>query len=138
MAPPPEINLFNEKNNGVTVLNLIKKKFVKSAHDVSLGGIIVAITKMCIKGKKGIEIKKTNQLINQFQYMFAEDQGRYIVEIEKENYKQVKEILEKNSVHYDELGVILDKNIVIDEKTKLSIDDLITSNNNWLKNYMDT
>ena len=71
------------------------------------------------------------------QYMFAEDQGRYVVEIEKENYKQVKEILEKNSVHYDELGVILDKDIVIDDKTKISIEDLILSNNNWLKKYME-
>jgi len=136
-GPPPEVNLFNEKNNGETLLNLIKKKFVKSAHDVSLGGIIVAVSKMCIKGKKGIEIKKPRQLINQFQYMFAEDQGRYIIEIEKENYNQVKEILEKNSVHYDELGVILDKDIVIDDKTKISIEDLILSNNNWLKKYME-
>jgi phosphoribosylformylglycinamidine synthase len=92
---------------------------------------------MCIKGEKGFEIKKPKQLINQFQYMFGEDQGRYIIEIEKENYKQVKEILEKNSVHYDELGVILNKDIVIDEKTKVSIDDLILSNNNWLKKYME-
>ena len=137
-GPPPEVNLFNEKNNGETVLNLIRKKFVKSAHDVSLGGIIVAITKMCIKGKKGFKIKKPKQLINQFQYLFAEDQGRYIVEIEKENYKQVKEILEKSSVHYDELGVIKDKYIFIDEKTKVSIDDLMQSNNNWLKNFMES
>ena len=57
---------------------------------------------------------------------------------EKENYKQVKEILEKNSVHYDELGIVLDKDIIIDEKTKVSIDDLIQSNNNWLKKYMDS
>jgi len=92
---------------------------------------------MCIKGKKGIEIKKTKQLINQFHYMLAEDQGRYIVEIEKDNYKQVKEILDKSSVHYDELGVVLNKDITIDDMTKLSIDDLILSNNNWLKNYMD-
>ena len=136
-GPPPEINLFNEKNNGQTVLNLIKKKLVKSAHDVSLGGILVAVAKMCIKGKKGLEIKKPKQLINQFEYMFSEDQGRYIVEIEKENYKQVREILEKNSVHYDELGIVLDKDIVIDEKTKVSIDDLIQSNNNWLNKFME-
>ena len=92
---------------------------------------------MCIKGKKGLEIKKPKQLINQFEYMFSEDQGRYIVEIEKENYKQVREILEKNSVHYDELGIVLDKDIVIDEKTKVSIDDLIQSNNNWLNKFME-
>ncbi len=136
-GPPPEINLFNEKNNGQTVLNLIKKKLVRSAHDVSLGGILVAVSKMCIKGKKGLEIKKPKQLINQFEYMFSEDQGRFIVEIEKENYKQVREILEKNSVHYDELGIVLDKDIVIDEKTKVSIDDLIQSNNNWLNKFME-
>jgi len=136
-GPPPEINLFNEKNNGETVLNLIKKKFIKSAHDVSLGGIMIAVAKMCIKGKKGIEIKKPKQLINEFQYLFAEDQGRYLVEIERNDYKKVKELLDHGSVHYDELGVILDKDIIIDDKTKILIDDLIQSNNNWLKDYMN-
>ena len=56
-GPPPEINLFNEKNNGETLLQLIEKNYIKSAHDVSLGGIITAISKMCIKGNKGIEFK---------------------------------------------------------------------------------
>ena len=42
-GPPPEINLFNEKNNGETLLKLIEKKYIKSAHDISLGGIITAI-----------------------------------------------------------------------------------------------
>ena len=137
-GPPPEVNLFNEKNNGEMILNLIKKKFVKSVHDISLGGIIVGIAKMCIKGRKGFRIKKPKQLINEFQYLFAEDQGRYIVEIEKENYKQVMEMLQKNSVHYDELGVVLDKDIFIDDKTKVSIDDLMDSNNNWLKSFMES
>ena len=106
-------------------------------HDVSLGGILVAVAKMCIKGKKGFEIKKPKQLISHFEYLFSEDQGRYIIEIEKENYNQVKEILEKNSVHFDELGFVLDKDLVIDEKTKVSIDDLIQSNNNWLNKFME-
>ena len=110
---------------------------IKSAHDVSLGGILVAVAKMCIRSRKGFEIKKPKQLINQFEYLFAEDQGRYIIEIERNNYKQVKEILEKNSVHYDELGIVLEKDIVLDKKTKVSIDDLIQSNNNWLKKYME-
>ena len=75
-GPPPEINLFNEKNNGETILKLIDKKFIKSAHDVSLGGIITALSKMCIKGKKGATLKKPNYLINQFEYLFGEDQGK--------------------------------------------------------------
>jgi len=135
-GPPPEINLFNEKNNGETVLSLIKKNLIKSAHDVSLGGIITALAKMCIKGKIGIKIKKPNYLINQFEYMFSEDQGRYIVEIEKNDYNKVIEILDKSSVHYDELGIVIEKDMIIDDKSKVTIDELIVSNTNWLTNYM--
>jgi len=105
-GPPPEINLFNEKNNGEIILKLMDKKFIKSAHDVSLGGIITALSKMCIKGKKGATLKKPNYLINQFEYLFSEDQGRYIIEIEKNNFNNVTEILKKNSIHYDDLGTV--------------------------------
>ena len=136
-GPPPEINLFNEKNNGETVLSLIKKNLIKSAHDVSLGGIITALAKMCIKGKIGIKIKKPNYLINQFEYLFSEDQGRYIVEIEKNDYNKVIEILDKSSVHYDELGSVTEKHLIIDDKSKVTIDELIASNTNWLTNYMN-
>ena len=135
-GPPPEINLFNEKNNGETILKLIDKKFIKSAHDVSLGGIITALSKMCIKGKKGATLKKPNYLINQFEYLFGEDQGRYIVEIEKKDLKSITEILEKNSVHYDEIGTVSNNELIIDDKSKVSIDDLIKSHTTWLTNYM--
>ncbi len=135
-GPPPEVNLFNEKNNGLTLLNLIEKNFIKSAHDVSLGGIITAVSKMCIKGNKGIQIKKPKFLINEIEYFFAEDQGRYLIEINPQNFKEVSNILDKNSVHYDELGKIINKEMIIDQKTKLSIDELKSYNTNWLKSYM--
>ncbi len=135
-GPPPEVNLFNEKNNGLTLLNLIEKNFIKSAHDVSLGGIIIAISKMCIKGNKGIQIKKPKFLINEIEYFFAEDQGRYLIEINPKDLKEVSKILDKNSVHYDEIGKIIDKEMIIDQKTKLTIDELKSYNTNWLKSYM--
>ena len=136
-GPPPEINLFNEKNNGETILKLIDKKFIKSAHDVSLGGIITALSKMCIKGKKGATLKKPNYLINQFEYLFGEDQGRYIIEISKIDLESATKILQENSVHFDELGSVNDDSLIIDDKTKVSIDDLIKSHTNWLTNYME-
>jgi len=135
-GPPPEVNLFNEKNNGETILNLIKKNYIKSAHDVSLGGIITAIAKMCINGNKGINLKKPNYLINQFEYLFGEDQGRYIIEIEKDNFDKVKEILTKSSIHYDELGIVTEKDIIIDNKSKVTLDELNESNKTWLIKYM--
>jgi phosphoribosylformylglycinamidine synthase len=135
-GPPPEINLFNEKNNGKTVLKLIDAGYIKSAHDVSIGGIITAVSKMCIKGSKGINLKKPKYLINEIEYYFGEDQGRYIIEVSKDSLKEVTDILDKNAVHYDELGTINKDQLFINEKTKVSIDELITSNTNWLTNYM--
>jgi len=135
-GPPPEINLFNEKNNGETLLKLIDAGLIKSAHDVSVGGIITAVSKMCIKGNKGINLKKPKYLINEIEYYFAEDQGRYIIEVSKNCLKKVTDILGKNAVHFDELGVINEDQLFINEKTKVTIDELRTSNTNWLTNYM--
>ncbi len=135
-GPPPEVNLFNEKNNGETVLKLIDNNLIKSAHDVSLGGIITAAAIMCIRGKKGINIKKPKYLINEIEYFFAEDQGRYIVEITKKNFKKVADILNKNAVHFDELGIINENELYFNEKTKVTIDELSTSNKSWLIDYM--
>ena len=135
-GPPPEINLFNEKNNGETLLKLMDNGLIKSAHDVSLGGIIIAISKMCIKGNKGITIKKPKYLINQIEYFFAEDQGRYLIEINNKDIKKVTDILNKNAVHFDELGVINSNQLIIDEKTKLTIDELKSYYTNWLSKYM--
>ena len=135
-GPPPEINLFNEKNNGETILKLIENEYIKSAHDVSLGGILMGISKMCINGDIGIEIKKPNSLLSKFEYFFSEDQGRYIIEIAKSDLKKVTSFLEKNAVHYDEIGTLKGKSINFDEKTIVPIDELRTYNSNWLTDYM--
>ena len=136
-GPPPEVNLFNEKNNGETLLSLIEKNYIKSAHDVSLGGIITAVSKMCIKGNKGLELKIPKFLINEIEYFFAEDQGRYIIEVSLEDLKDVIKILDKNSVHYDQIGKIIDKELIINQKTKVTIDELKSYNTNWLREYMN-
>ncbi len=135
-GPPPEINLFNEKNNGETLLKLIESNLVKSAHDVSLGGIVTAVAKMCIKGKKGIRLNKPKYLINEMEYFFGEDQGRYIIEVGKKDLKKVTDILNKNAVHFDKLGTINENDLYIDDKTKVTIDELTISNTNWLPKYM--
>ena len=131
-GPPPEVNLFNEKNNGENILKLIKDEILESVHDVSLGGIIVALSKMAIKGKKGFKLNKIKTLINKFEYYFGEDQARYIVEIKAINVKKFQKILDDNSIHFDEIGIVTKKDIIIDKEPILHIDELIESNTNWL------
>ena len=115
---------------------MVDSRLITSAHDVSLGGIITAVAKMCINGKKGISIKKPKYLISDIEYLFAEDQGRYIVEINKKHMKKVVDILNKNAVHFDELGTINENELFINDKTKVTIDELTSSNTKWLTNYM--
>ncbi len=135
-GPPPEINLFNEKNNGESLLSLIQEDYIKSAHDVSLGGMITALCKMCIKGNKGFKLKANKNLLNEIEYLFSEDQVRYIIEINPKDLKKVKTILDKNSVYNEELGTIIDNDIIINKETKVTIDELKSCYTNWLKDYM--
>ena len=119
------------------ILKLIGEELIISAHDVSLGGIITAVSKMAIKGKKGFKLNKLKVLMNKFDYYFGEDQGRYIVEIEPNNLSKVQKILKDNSVHYDEIGIVTENEIIVDKEPIMHIDDLIKSNKNWLEDYMD-
>ena len=135
-GPPPEINLFNEKNNGETILKIIKEKLALSVHDVSLGGIMIAALKMCINGNKGIKFYKFKGLINIYQYFFSEDQGRYIIEVDKKNLKKVEGILEKNSVHFDLLGETTDKEIIINDELTFTVDKVAEFYKGWLYKYM--
>ena len=135
-GPPPEVNLFNEKNNGETILKLINKKLILSCHDVSVGGILTAVSKMCIKGKKGVKINPQINLLNKFSYFFAEDQGRYIIEIEKKNLDSVKKLLKENSVHFDEFGVVTKEKLQFKDELNISIVDLSKKYKSWLENYM--
>ena len=135
-GPPPEVNLFNEKNNGETILKLIDKKLILTCHDVSVGGILTAVSKMCIKGKKGVKINPQINFLNKFSYFFAEDQGRYVIEIEKKNLDSVKKLLKENSVHFDEFGVVTKEKLQFKDELNISIVDLSKKYKSWLENYM--
>ena len=94
-GPPPEVNLLNERNNGKMVLDLIKKNLVSSIHDISAGGLIIALSEMCIGSELGIKIEKPKKMRNLFEYFYGEDQGRYIIEIEATNLNKVQKLLKQ-------------------------------------------
>ena len=74
--------------------------------------------------------------MNRFEYLFGEDQGRYIIEIKNENLKKVYEILNENSVHFDEIGKVTGDHLIYNSELKISIEDLNKTYTNWLKSYM--
>ena len=136
-GPPPSINLFNEKNIGETLFKLFEQNLILSCHDVSLGGILTAVSKMCIKGKKGIQINPVKGLTNKFEYFFSEDQARYIVEISLNNLEKVNEILKKNSIHFDIFGTVHEDSLSFGDDIFLPIEELTKTHTYWLKEYMN-
>ena len=132
---PPPINLFNEKNNGLTVLNLISKKLLNSVHDISSGGLILALVEMCMSGKIGAKIKIPSTNIDKFEYLFSEDQSRYLVEIEEKNIKEVSKILDENSIYYELIGVTQKEYLDLNKEFKIEVDELSKLNSIWFENY---
>ncbi len=135
-GPPPSVNLFNEKNIGQTLLDLIDQKVILSCHDVSLGGILIAASKMCIKGNKGLKINNLKGLTNKYEYFFGEDQARYIIEVSKDHIQKIVEILNNSSIHYDDFGVIQDKYLTFNSDINLPIEELLDAHKYWLEDYM--
>ena len=132
---PPKINFINEKNNGEIVLKLIKENFVLSSHDISSGGLIVALSEMSIGSKFGAKINKPKKLINLTEYFFGEDQSRYILEIHENSLPDVDKILKKNNIYYENIGITQKNYFEIEGEMKIDINDLFKINNQWYNNY---
>ena len=136
-GPSPNINLFNEKNNGLLVKKLISKKLISTVHDVSSGGILLALSEMCIGGKIGAKIKLPKSTINSHEYLFGEDQSRYIIEISEKNKKNVMKMLEENSVYYDSIGKTHGDTLDLGKELNIKIDELEKLNSSWFKRYFN-
>ena len=58
-----------------------KTELLIGCHDVSEGGIALALAELCIANKKGIEITLKKKIPKNF--LFGEDQSRYLLVINK-------------------------------------------------------
>ena len=134
-GPPPEINLFNEKNNGLAVLDLISKKLVKTVHDISSGGIIVALSEMCISSNIGALINLPKNSIKSHEYLFGEDQSRYIIEVREENIENVSKILKDSSIYFEEIGKTQKNFMEIKNEFKISLNKLENLSKYWFNSY---
>ncbi len=132
---PPEINLLNEKNNGKIVLDLINKDLVLSCHDISDGGLITCLSEMAMSTSLGVKIEKPKKLRDLSEYFFGEDQGRYVLEIEKQNIKKTEDLLRNNSIYFENIGITQKKYFEIVGEMKIDTNALFKINNQWYNNY---
>jgi len=78
VAAPPPVDLEAERRNGLFVQQQIASGAVAAAHDISDGGLAVAVAEMCIAGRTGAQLTLPEGG-NRHGWAFGEDQARYIV-----------------------------------------------------------
>ena len=74
-APPP-VDLAAERRNGEFVASLIRKATVSAVHDLSDGGLAVALAEMAMAGGIGATVEAQGL---SHAFFFGEDQGRYVL-----------------------------------------------------------
>ena len=133
-GPPPTINLAEEKKNSFFVRDLINKKIALSVHDISDGGIALAIAEMCMSGKIGAKI--TTNLIDaeRIKFLFGEDQARYVIEVKSADYDNIVKLAKEKEVSLLQIGSTKTENLTIDD-IKITVEDMLTLNNKWFHNY---
>ncbi len=74
-GPPPPVDLAVERRNGDFVRGAILNGSITAAHDISDGGLLVAVAEMALAGKVGASIDGDGSAA----WAFGEDQARYVV-----------------------------------------------------------
>ena len=137
-APPP-VDLEAERRNGDFVRTLIEDGLVSACHDVSDGGICVAVAEMAVAGAIGAGIDPPDGVGRDavrplHAWLFGEDQARYIVTAAK-----AEEILaraKKANVPASVIGMTGGDALTLADADAISLADLAQARESWLPRYM--
>jgi len=113
----PEVDLYYEKDLVDFMVDAAKKKIIKAAHDVSEGGLVVALSEMTFKNDIGFEVNLKGDIRPDF-YIFSESQGMVILEVEKINAREVEKLLKYYSLPFSRIGETTGRNIVVNYNKK--------------------
>ncbi|MCL2145234.1 MAG: phosphoribosylformylglycinamidine synthase subunit PurL [Endomicrobia bacterium] len=120
------------------VYNAACKGLIEACHDISEGGIASAISEMAFAGNLGAEVnidaiplsvipeirnRESMLTLTDAETLFSESNGRFIIEVEYENVKKIKEIFRGSAVNV--IGAVSDDRKVIFKSGKLAVSENI-------------
>jgi phosphoribosylformylglycinamidine synthase len=131
-APPP-VDLAAEKRHGDFVRGLIRDGLVTAAHDVSDGGLLVALAEMAMASGIGAVLEGTAK-IPAHAFWFGEDQGRYVLTCK--NADLIAQRATAAGVPLTRLGATGGKILAIAGERPIAVTQLKESFESWLPAYM--
>jgi len=137
---PPKIDLQDEKYCQSFVRESIMKNYIASSHDVSDGGLAVALSECCILSNKGATIELKDQNVREDSLLFSEGGSRIIFSINKQeesNFLNFINVHSKNfgeNIYVKKIGFVSKDhlNISVQNKQicKLRVDEIAEKFNN--------
>ncbi len=132
-APPP-VDLSMERRNGDFVRKLIESEEVNVCHDVSDGGLLVAIAEMSIASSIGAKLTPPKINIPLFSWAFGEDQARYIITVN--NAEHILNLAHEADVPAEVIGTTGGSTLTLGSAASISVVDLRNCHRHWLEHYM--
>jgi phosphoribosylformylglycinamidine synthase len=122
MGMPPIVNLDRELILQKTMLYLVNKRLLRSAHDCSDGGLAVAIAESCLNSQNlGCKINIMLKHRADFE-LFGEAHSRIVVSIDKNDTEIFENICLNKQQHFLKLGVVTsDGRVIVNDLIDLSL-----------------
>lgn len=132
----PTVNFEDSKKNMNSVLDIIDKNLIKSAHDCSKGGLAVAVSEICMTNQIGCNVSLDavpGEKLDVDRILFSESHSRYLISFDKKNLPEIESVLKKNSVSFNQIGQFGGEKIQFNNGSESVIDlDVEKAHETWL------
>ena len=134
-APPP-VDLVVERRTGNFVRRQIWAGRVDACHDLSDGGLLVALTEMCLAGGTGVTVRQpAGTGIPSHAFFYGEDQARYLIATGSGD--DILEAARKAGVPAVLLGYSGGESLIVEGLVSLPLTEIRQAHEGWLPAYMD-
>jgi phosphoribosylformylglycinamidine synthase subunit PurL len=134
-APPP-VDLAAERRAGDFVRGLIREGRVSAAHDISDGGLLVAVAEMALAGGLGVALDATPEGRPAHAAWFGEDQGRYLVAAAPDEAARILQEAAKAGIPARRVGKAAGDALKLPGEAPLLLSSLRTAHERWLPAFM--
>lgn len=132
-APPVDLAL--ERKHGDFVRELITQKRVTAVHDISDGGLAVALAEMAMAGSIGMTLH-TPSALPAFAYWFAEDQARYVLTATASESEAILSEAKARGIPAERIGITGGDALVFEGEEPLRLATLTRVHEAWLPYFM--
>ena len=115
-SPAPYFNLAEELLLHQTISEGIQSQLFTSVHDLSEGGLIIALLESCFHLNKGFTVTDTTSIIRTDAFWLGEAQGRAVVSIKADKLASLTALLENKNIPFITLGEVTEGAISVNHE----------------------